>query len=263
MVRRHRPAQPPGALRRADARRRLPRRARAHPAPGRTLLVARARTRRVTVSCTCDEDASPQTPCPHLDGTLRSAGDMLAEDPWLLFHLRGRVREQVLRALRRKRGQNGDGNGSRDASASVPDADPPNGLRPDPEPHGRREPARRRHRRLLGQRAHVRTVSPPHRAAAGRTRAVAPAGSARLLACQRRSLRHADRRLPPCHRSRSLPCLCRGPAARRRHNASKTPLRTTTRRTCGPASFPRGTRNRCAEEPRPMQEPSPQKISTA
>lgn len=90
---------------------------------------------RVTVSCTCDEFVSPQTPCPHLDSTLRSAGDLLAEDPWLLFHLRGRVREQVLRALRRKRKQNGEGSGGATRSASAQDANPPNGLRPENEPH--------------------------------------------------------------------------------------------------------------------------------
>ena len=66
---------------------------------------------------------------------MRAAGDMLAEDPWLLFHLRGRVREQVLRALRRKRGQKGDANGSAGAgNALQQDAAQPNGLRGGEQP---------------------------------------------------------------------------------------------------------------------------------
>jgi uncharacterized Zn finger protein len=66
----------------------------------------------ISAVCTCCEAQPGGPPCPHLDVVLRDAGEMLVDDPWLLFNLRGRVREQVLRALRRKRGQSGDGNGA-------------------------------------------------------------------------------------------------------------------------------------------------------
>ncbi|MFN2201584.1 MAG: hypothetical protein ACK2UO_10270 [Caldilineaceae bacterium] len=73
----------------------------------------------VYARCTCCPNASNAADgqsgqaesCIHISRTLSEAGEMLADDAWLLFLLRGRVREQVLRALRRKRGQNGDGLG--------------------------------------------------------------------------------------------------------------------------------------------------------
>lgn len=83
----------------------------------------------VEASCTCCEDmaaepaAKTSSPagaatgeedkrgyCRHIEAALQGAGDMFADDPWLLFVLRGRVREQVLRALRRKRRRNGQAN---------------------------------------------------------------------------------------------------------------------------------------------------------
>jgi uncharacterized Zn finger protein len=72
-------------------------------AEGLALLPAQHET--VTASCSCCEQTS--RPCRHVSIVLQNAGDMLADDPWLLFVLRGRVRQQVLRALRRKREQNG------------------------------------------------------------------------------------------------------------------------------------------------------------
>lgn len=80
-------------------------------AEGLALLPAPQET--VTAFCSCCQAADAR--CPHLTVVLRSAGEMLADDPWLLFLLRGRVRQQVLRSLRRKRGQNGDRAGAAQA----------------------------------------------------------------------------------------------------------------------------------------------------
>ena len=74
----------------------------------------------VHASCTCCQPTAPDADnhsgngsgCVHISAALSEAGEMLADDAWLLFLLRGRVREQVLRALRRKRGQNGDSTGA-------------------------------------------------------------------------------------------------------------------------------------------------------
>lgn len=52
------------------------------------------------VECSCPEWASY---CPHVAATLVLVGDRLDEDPFLLFRLRGRAREQLLAELRSSR----------------------------------------------------------------------------------------------------------------------------------------------------------------
>ncbi len=52
-------------------------------------------------TCTCGRAA--RKPCEHLATVYRSLGDLLAEDPWLLFRLRGRDQQGLLRGLRTQR----------------------------------------------------------------------------------------------------------------------------------------------------------------
>jgi uncharacterized Zn finger protein len=54
----------------------------------------------VTQTCTCGE---AQHGCDHLAAVYLALGDMLADDPWLLFRLRGRDQRSVLRGLRTQR----------------------------------------------------------------------------------------------------------------------------------------------------------------
>ena len=67
----------------------------------------------IRVTCSCDDASSgaPNMSRSYVAAVVQNAGEMLDEDPWLLLLLRGRRRQQVLRALRRMRGMNGDANG--------------------------------------------------------------------------------------------------------------------------------------------------------
>jgi uncharacterized Zn finger protein len=62
--------------------------------------------------CDCPDHGDP---CKHIAAVHYVLGDALDRDPFLLFELRGRTREQVLEALRSARGQ---GRGARSASPS-------------------------------------------------------------------------------------------------------------------------------------------------
>lgn len=53
--------------------------------------------------CSCCADW--EQPCKHAAATYYTLGQMLDDDPWLLFRLRGRERQQVLQALRRRRSE--------------------------------------------------------------------------------------------------------------------------------------------------------------
>jgi uncharacterized Zn finger protein len=55
----------------------------------------------VTEACTCGTAA--RRPCEHLIAVYYSLGEMLADEPWLLFRLRGRDQQHVLRELRTQR----------------------------------------------------------------------------------------------------------------------------------------------------------------
>lgn len=52
-------------------------------------------------ACSCC--ATWELPCKHVNAALYAVGQTLDEDPWALFRLRGRNRQQVLQSLRRAR----------------------------------------------------------------------------------------------------------------------------------------------------------------
>lgn len=54
--------------------------------------------------CTCPD---PKNPCKHIGAVYYLLGDRFSEDPFVLFQLRGRTKEQIIEALRQKR-SNGD-----------------------------------------------------------------------------------------------------------------------------------------------------------
>jgi uncharacterized Zn finger protein len=56
----------------------------------------------------CNQCQSSGQPCKHTAAVLYLLGQMLDDDPWLLFRLRGRDRQQVLQALRQRRSDNED-----------------------------------------------------------------------------------------------------------------------------------------------------------
>ena len=53
--------------------------------------------------CTCPDKANP---CKHIAAVYYQLGDRFSEDPFLIFQLRGRTREQILASLRQLRSQN-------------------------------------------------------------------------------------------------------------------------------------------------------------
>ncbi|WP_008309884.1 SWIM zinc finger family protein [Leptolyngbya sp. PCC 6406] len=52
--------------------------------------------------CSCPD---PKNPCKHIAAVYYQLGDFFREDPFVLFQLRGRSRDQILEALRQKRQQ--------------------------------------------------------------------------------------------------------------------------------------------------------------
>lgn len=57
----------------------------------------------VRSKCSCPD---PKNPCKHIAAVYYQLGDFFREDPFVLFQLRGRTRDQILEALRQKRSQN-------------------------------------------------------------------------------------------------------------------------------------------------------------
>ena len=55
--------------------------------------------------CDCPD---PKNPCKHIAAVYYQLGDFFREDPFILFQLRGRDRQQILDALRQKRQQSVD-----------------------------------------------------------------------------------------------------------------------------------------------------------
>lgn len=55
--------------------------------------------------CDCPD---PKNPCKHIAAVYYQLGDFFREDPFILFQLRGRNRQQILDALRQKRQQAAD-----------------------------------------------------------------------------------------------------------------------------------------------------------
>ncbi|WP_448560416.1 SWIM zinc finger family protein [Trichothermofontia sp.] len=62
--------------------------------------------------CSCPDKANP---CKHIGAVYYLLGDRFSEDPFVLFQLRGRTREQILTALRQLRSQ-----GNPDPEAAAP-----------------------------------------------------------------------------------------------------------------------------------------------
>ncbi|MDX2243417.1 MAG: SWIM zinc finger family protein [Leptolyngbyaceae cyanobacterium bins.302] len=54
--------------------------------------------------CSCPD---PANPCKHIGAVYYLLGDRFSEDPFVLFQLRGRTKEQILEALRQSRSQPG------------------------------------------------------------------------------------------------------------------------------------------------------------
>jgi uncharacterized Zn finger protein len=52
--------------------------------------------------CSCPDKANP---CKHIGAVYYQLGDRFSEDPFVLFQLRGRTKEQILESLRQLRGQ--------------------------------------------------------------------------------------------------------------------------------------------------------------
>lgn len=57
--------------------------------------------------CSCDPDLV--RPCEHLAAVYAGLGDLLIDDPWLLFRLRGRDQQGLLRSLRTQRNRSEGG----------------------------------------------------------------------------------------------------------------------------------------------------------
>jgi len=57
--------------------------------------------------CSCPD---PKNPCKHISAVYYLLGDRFGEDPFVLFQLRGRTKEQILTALRQRRGTEGEEN---------------------------------------------------------------------------------------------------------------------------------------------------------
>jgi uncharacterized Zn finger protein len=70
-------------------------------------------------SCTCSEWPSA---CRHVIAVFCQLGDWIDNDPFLLFTMRGRTREQVMTALRAQRAGQWDGTGSDPMDAAQPEA---------------------------------------------------------------------------------------------------------------------------------------------
>ena len=56
----------------------------------------------VNSKCSCPD---PKNPCKHIAAVYYQLGDFFREDPFVLFQLRGRSKEQILEALRQRRQQ--------------------------------------------------------------------------------------------------------------------------------------------------------------
>lgn len=78
--------------------------------------------------CSCPD---PANPCKHIGAVYYLLGDRFSEDPFVLFQLRGRTKEQVIEALRQNRGTGTD---SETATGQAPTHDSPIPHSPFPTP---------------------------------------------------------------------------------------------------------------------------------
>lgn len=75
----------------------------------------------VKSKCSCPD---PKNPCKHIAAVYYQLGDFFREDPFVLFQLRGRSREQILEALRQQRQQAMAEAGVQEAAAAAGDQAP-------------------------------------------------------------------------------------------------------------------------------------------
>jgi uncharacterized Zn finger protein len=67
--------------------------------------------------CSCPD---PKNPCKHISAVYYLLGDRFGEDPFVLFQLRGRTKEQILTALRQRRGMEGEENSQLNSGENSP-----------------------------------------------------------------------------------------------------------------------------------------------
>jgi len=69
--------------------------------------------------CSCPDQKNP---CKHISAVYYLLGDRFGEDPFVLFQLRGRTKEQILTALRQTRGTQGEENSQLNSGKNSPTA---------------------------------------------------------------------------------------------------------------------------------------------
>jgi uncharacterized Zn finger protein len=67
--------------------------------------------------CSCPD---PANPCKHIGAVYYLLGDRFSEDPFVLFQLRGRTKEQIIEALRQIRSAGNESNSSATAQEESP-----------------------------------------------------------------------------------------------------------------------------------------------
>ncbi len=72
--------------------------------------------------CSCPD---PANPCKHIGAVYYVLGDRFSEDPFVLFQLRGRTKEQIITALRQLRNVSGEADSSDLPLALPPDLNQP------------------------------------------------------------------------------------------------------------------------------------------
>lgn len=73
-----------------------------------------ASTQDLRIQCSCPDD---ENPCKHVAAVYYLLGERLDEDPFLLFVLRGRTREQIMSALRARRANRSPGQSAGEGAA--------------------------------------------------------------------------------------------------------------------------------------------------
>ena len=68
--------------------------------------------------CSCPDQANP---CKHIGAVYYLLGDRFSEDPFLLFQLRGRTKQQIIAALREQRGNEAGESGNDTGNEKVDD----------------------------------------------------------------------------------------------------------------------------------------------
>ena len=164
-------------------------------------------------TCTCGE--AGRKPCRHLATVYRNLGELLAEDPWLLFRLRGRDQQGLLRGLRTQRSRENGAASARPARQTSRDTGFYRG-RGHGNPRRGNPRAGKPGRRLLGQQQSADRFPPANLHTDRRTGVAATARPTAIGRCGQRHLRRPGRALPAHQPARLHSGLCRRPRSRRR-----------------------------------------------